>query len=195
MRRALKAFVFTASVTLAVAAIPAPAHAEGYVTPWVGNNWGSNVSSGRAAFGFNAGSMSDGILGGEVNFGYSPSFFGTQNDFGHNTVIDFMGNIIIGVPMGGRRVAAVKPFFTGGIGLLRTQIDGGTLARVSSSNNQLGWNAGGGVMGYLNEHVGLRGDIRYLRGFENLATGNTLIDLDGNNQLRFWRLSGGVVLR
>jgi len=195
MRRALKAIVFTASVTIALAAVARPAHAEGYVTPWVGNNWGSDISNGRAAFGVNAGYMSGGILGGELNFGYSPSFFGTQNDFGHNTVVDFMGNIIIGVPIGGRHVAAVKPFVTGGIGLLRTQIDGGTLARVSSSNNQLGWNAGGGVMGYFNEHVGLRGDIRYLRGFENLATGNTLIDLDGNNQLRFWRLSGGVVLR
>jgi opacity protein-like surface antigen len=195
MRRALKTLVFTASVTLALAAVAAPAHAEGYVTPWVGNNWGSDISNGRAAFGVNAGYMSDGILGGELNFGYSPSFFGTQNDFGHNTVVDFMGNIIIGVAIGGRHVAAVRPFVTGGIGLLRTQIDGGTLARVSSSNNQLGWNAGGGVMGYFNEHVGLRGDIRYLRGFENLATGNTVIDLDGNNQLRFWRLSGGVVLR
>jgi hypothetical protein len=50
-------------------------------------------------------------------------------------------------------------------------------------------------MGYFNEHVGLRGDIRYIRGFENLITGNTVVDLDGNNQLRFWRVSGGVVLR
>ena len=50
-------------------------------------------------------------------------------------------------------------------------------------------------MGYFNEHVGLRGDIRYLRGFEDLATGNNVIDLNGNNQLHFWRISGGVVLR
>jgi len=84
---------------------------------------------------------------------------------------------------------------TGGVGLLRTQIDGGTLANVSSSNNMFGWNAGFGVMGYLSDHVGLRGDLRYLRGFEDLKTGNTVIDLNGNNNLRFWRLSGGVVLK
>ena len=89
----------------------------------------------------------------------------------------------------------MKPFVTAGVGLLRTQIDGGTIANVSSSNNMWGWNAGGGVMGYFNEHVGLRGDVRYLRGFEDLATGNSVIDLNGNNQLHFWRLSGGVVLR
>jgi hypothetical protein len=194
MRKALNAFVLAAAIGLIVA--PAPARAEGYVTPWVGANWGSDLTNGRASFGVTAGGMGAGIFGGEVNFGYSPSFFGTQNDFGHNTVIDLMGNVIIGVPIGGSRsTAAVKPFVTAGVGLLRTQIDGGTIANVSSSNNMWGWNAGGGVMGYFNEHVGLRGDIRYLRGFEDLATGNEVLDLNGNNQLHFWRISGGVVLR
>jgi hypothetical protein len=193
MRKALKAFVLAAAIGVIVA--PAPARAEGYVTPWVGANWGSDLTNGRAAFGVTAGGMGAGIFGGEVNFGYSPSFFGTQNDFGHNTVIDLMGNVIIGVPIGGGHAGVVKPFVTAGVGLLRTQIDGGTVANVSSSNNMWGWNAGGGVMGYFNEHVGLRGDIRYLRGFEDLATGNNVIDLNGNNQLHFWRISGGVVLR
>ncbi|HEY7292761.1 MAG TPA: outer membrane beta-barrel protein [Vicinamibacterales bacterium] len=193
-RRVLKALLVTAAAALVAA--PQQARAEGYVTPWVGANWGSDISNGRAAFGVTAGGMGGGIFGGEVNFGYSPSFFGTQNDFGHNTVIDLMGNVIVGIPIGGNyHTAAVKPFVTAGVGLLRTQIDGGTLATVSSSNNEWGWNAGGGVMGYFNEHVGLRGDIRYIRGFENLATGNTVVDLNGSNQLHFWRISGGVVLR
>jgi hypothetical protein len=192
MRKALRTFLLVAAVGFVATT---QARAEGYVTPWVGANWGSDLTNGRAAFGVTAGGMGDGIFGGEVNFGYSPSFFGTQNDFGHNTVIDLMGNVIVGIPIGGRHVAAVKPFVTAGVGLLRTQIDGGTLANVSSSNNMWGWNAGGGVMGYFNEHVGLRGDVRYLRGFEDLATGNSVIDLNGNNQLHFWRISGGVVLR
>ena len=195
MRGAVKGFIVTAAAAAALVAAPTQARAEGYVTPWVGSNWGSDISNGRAAFGVNAGGMGAGILGGEVDFGYSPSFFGTKNDFGHNSVIDLMGNVIIGVPIGGTYGPSVKPFVTAGIGLLRTQIDGGTLANVSSSNNMLGWNAGAGVMGYFNEHVGLRGDIRYLRGFEDLNTGNTVIDLSGNNNLRFWRLSAGVVLK
>jgi hypothetical protein len=193
MRHALKTFILIAAV--GVVAAPTQARAEGYVTPWVGANWGSDLTNGRAAFGVTAGGMGGGIFGAEANFGYSPSFFGTQNDFGHNTVIDLMGNLIVGIPIGGHQTAAVKPFVTAGVGLLRTQLDGGTIARVSSSNNMWGWNAGGGVMGYFNEHVGLRGDIRYLRGFEDLATGNNVIDLTGSNQLHFWRISGGVVLR
>jgi opacity protein-like surface antigen len=195
MRRALKILVLIAAVALVAA--PTPARAEGFFSPWVGANWGSgnNIDNGRAAFGFNAGGMGAGIIGGEVGFGYSPSFFGTKNDFGNNTVIDLMGNLIVGVPVGGTRGKGIRPFVTGGVGLLRTQIDGGTLANVSASNNMFGWNAGAGVMGYFNDHVGLRGDLRYTRGFENLSTGNTVIDLDGNNQLHFWRIAAGVVIR
>ena len=34
-----------------------------------------------------------------------------------------------------------------------------------------GWNAGGGVMGYFAQHIGLRGDLRYLRGFKETDFG------------------------
>ena len=193
--RAIKALILTAAVGLVAA--PIPARAEGFVTPWVGANWGSgnNVDNGRAAFGINAGGMGAGIIGGEVAFGYSPSFFGTKNDFGNNTVLDLMGNIIVGIPVGGQHGAGVRPYLSGGVGLLRTQIDGGSLANVSASNNMFGWNLGAGVMGYFNDHVGLRGDLRYTRGFEDLNTGNTVIDVGGNNQLHYWRVSAGVVIR
>ena len=193
MRRALKAAILAA--TVAVISAPALAHAEGYVSPWVSANAGSSFDNGRAGFGVNAGGMGAGIVGGELDFGWSPSFFGTQNDFGNNSVINLMGNLIVGVPIGGTHGAGVRPFVTAGVGLLRTQIDGGTIARVSSSNNELGWDAGAGVMGYFSDHFGLRGDLKYFRGFEDLNTGNTVIDLNGNNQLHFWRASVGVVIR
>src|ERR671932_2616232 len=144
MRRALKAAVLAAAV--AVVSAPAIAHAEGYVSPWVSANTGSSFDNGRAGFGVNAGGMGAGIVGGELDFGWSPSFFGTQNDFGNKSVINLMGNLIVGVPIGGTHGAGVRPFVTAGVGLLRTQIDGGTIARVASSNNELGWDAGAGVM-------------------------------------------------
>jgi opacity protein-like surface antigen len=196
MRRVIKASIFVAAIMTVLA--PIQARAEGYVAPWLGMNWGtgSNIDHGRRALGVDLGAMGAGVIGGEVGFGYSPSFFGTVNDFGHNTVIDVMGNLIIGVPVGGTRGAGIRPFVTAGVGLVRTQIDGGTFAGASSEkNNMLGWNAGAGVMGYFNQHVGVRGDIRYLRGFKDLATGTTDINLNGNNQLHYWRLQAGVVLR
>lgn len=194
MRRAIKGLLVAAA---AVALAPAAAYAQGeaYVSPWADVQAGSNFNNGRAGFGVDVGGMSAGIIGGELDFGYSPSFFGTQNDFGHNTVINLMPNLIIGVPIGGVTGPSFRPFVTAGAGWLRTQIDGGTIARVSSSNNQWGWDAGVGAMGYFNEHFGLRGDVKYLRGFENLATGNQVVDLNGSNQLHFWRADIGVVIR
>ena len=193
MRRAFKGLIVAAAAALAFA--PTAAHAEGYFSPWASVNGGSGFDNGRAGFGFDAGGMGAGIIGGEIDFGYSPSFFGTANDFGHNTVINLMPNIIVGIPVGGTHGAGVRPFVTGGAGWLRTQIDGGTVAHVSSSNNEWGWDAGGGVMGYFNDHFGLRGDVKYIRGFENLNTGVQSVDLSGNNQLHFWRVALGVVIR
>jgi Outer membrane protein beta-barrel domain len=192
MRSVMKALILTAVV--AAVSAPITARAEGYVSPWAGVNFGSSIDNGRSGFGVDAGAMGAGIVGGEVDFGYSPSFFGTQNDFGHNTVINLMGNVIVGIPVGGTHGAGVRPYFTAGLGLLRTQIDGGTLANVSSSNNMFGWDAGVGVMGFFNEHVGLRGDVRYLRAVSDLKTGVTSLDLSGN-QLSFWRTAVGVVIR
>jgi len=195
MRRALKVLVIVAAA--AIASAPGVSRADGYFVPWAAANAGNGLDftdNGRASVGVIAGGMGAGIVGGEVGFGYSPSFFGTKGEFGNNSVIDLMGNVIVGIPIGGTHDAGIRPFVTAGMGLLRTQIDGGTLATVSSSNNMWGWNSGVGVMGYFNDHVGLRGDVRYLRGFENQVTGVTAIDVNPG-QLHFWRASIGLVLR
>jgi len=194
MRRVLKSLILTAA--LAVTLAPALAYAEGYVSPWVAANAGTrfgDFDNGRAGFGVDAGGMGKGIIGGELDFGFSPSFFGTKSVFGNNSVIDLMGNVIVGVPVGGTRGAGVRPFVTGGFGLIRTQVDG--LNNIDASNNMAGWNLGAGVMGYFNDHVGLRGDVRYLRSFEDTNTGINIIDFNQAGQFHFWRAGVGVVLR
>jgi opacity protein-like surface antigen len=187
MKRVAKLCVLAA--VLAVG-LPAQARAEGYVSPWAGVQFGNDAADGRAGFGVNAGGMGAGIIGGEVGFGYSPSFFGTSNDFGNNTVIDLMANVIVGVPIGGTRGAGFRPYVTGGLGLIRTQIDGGSVFNVQTSSNQFGYNLGGGAMGYFSDHVGVRGDIRYLRTLNGDVVNG--LDLGG---FHFWRLSAGVVIR
>ena len=192
MKRVINSLILSGVVAMVLA--PMQAHADGFVTPWVGSAFGSNIQNGQTTFGVSAGGMGAGIVGGEADFGWSPSFFGTKSDFGNNTVMDLMGNVILGVPIGGQHGAGIRPYVVGGVGLIRTQIDGGTLAKVSSSNNMFGYDAGGGVMGYFAEHVGLRGDVRYLRATSDLKSGVSSLDLSGN-QLHFWRASIGVVLR
>ena len=184
---------------IAVVLTPTQARADGFVTPWVGTAFGNsnNIKNGQKTFGVSAGVMGAGIIGGEADFGWSPSYFGTQSDFGNNTVMTLMGNVILGVPVGGQHGAGIRPYAVGGIGLIRTQIDGGSLTRVSSassSNNMFGWDAGGGVMGYFSDHVGLRGDVRYLRATSDLNSGIRSLDLNGD-RLHFWRASIGVVIR
>ena len=190
MRGLIKTIVIFAA--LGVVCTPSLARAEGYFNPWAGVNFGSELANGRGGFGAAAGSMGAGIAGGEVNFGYSPSFFGTQNDFGTNTVIDLMANVILGVPVGGQSGAGFRPYVTAGLGMIRTQIDGGTVFNVQTSDNDFGWNAGAGVMGFFNDRVGLRGDVRYLRTL-NGDIGQSL-DFDAGD-LHFWRTSIGVVIR
>jgi Outer membrane protein beta-barrel domain len=201
MRRATKVLILTAAAALVLS--PVQARAEGYISPWVatnagtgfnGSNLGNSFNNGRVGVGTQVGAMGKGIIGAELDLGWSPSFFGTTNDFGNNSVIDVMGNLIVGVPVGGTRGAGIRPYLTAGLGLLRTQIDGGTIATVSSSNNDLGWNAGGGVMGYFSDHFGLRGDVRYMRNIQNNSTSVTDINFDPGN-FHFWRASIGVVLR
>jgi hypothetical protein len=195
MRTVVKLIAGAAAV--AVISSPKAAHADGFVSPWAAVQFGGRIDNvrddvdrGRAAVGVSGGYMGAGIIGGEVDFGYSPSFFGTRTDFGHNTVIDVMGNVIVGVPIGGTSGAGVRPYVSGGVGLIRSQIDGGTFFRVTASNNEFGWNLGGGVMGFFGDHFGLRGDFRYMRAF----SGDLINGLD-LGKLNFTRLSIGVVFR
>ena len=138
MKRVIKSLILTSAIALVLA--PMQARADGFVIPWVGSAFGSNIKNGQTTVGVSAGGMGAGILGGEADFGWSPSFFGTKSDFGNNTVMDLMGNLILGVPVGGQHGAGIRPYVVGGLGLIRTQIDGGTIAKTlssSSSNNCL----------------------------------------------------------
>jgi len=190
MRRLIKTVVISAAVALVC--VPSAARADGYFNPWAGVNFGSEVGNGRGASGVAAGAMGGGIAGGEINFGYSPSLFGTNNDFGTNTVMDLMGNLIVGVPIGGQHGSGFRPYVTAGLGLVRTQIDGGTAFDVQTSDNDFGWNAGAGFMSYFNDRVGLRGDVRYTR----TLNGNIAQSLDFDaGSFHFWRTSIGLVIR
>jgi len=194
MRRVLK-FVLVAA-TVAFVYAPVKAHADGYVSPFIGVNFANNSGDGRANFGVNAGGMGAGIIGGELDLGYAPSFFGNQGTYGSNYVFDLMGNVIVGIPVGGTHGAGVRPYGTIGLGLIRSQVTGGVNGLIETSNNDVGMNAGVGVMGFLSDHVGLRGDVRYFRTFNdnsNISAANG-VNIDFGS-FHFWRASFGVVLR
>jgi hypothetical protein len=179
--------VVTAALVTALA--PAPARAEGYVSPWIGVNFANDngdfdADEGRLSFGGTAGFMGAGILGFEADFGFAPSYFGDSGDLGDNSLFTAMGNIVVGIPFGG-----AKPFFSAGVGAIRTSVG-------SFSNTDFGFNVGAGLMGYFNDHVGLRADVRY---FRNFADDPDISDIDFDDLnpggFDFWRATIGVVLK
>jgi opacity protein-like surface antigen len=193
---------------LVVGLLPATASADGLFTPFVGANFGGKATFGefndfddeferRATFGASLGWMGAGIVGAEIDFGYSPNFFeNTSGDgdfeFGDSNVTTLMGNVLLGIPIGGQTGGGVRPYGTGGIGLIRTEISGTTLFNDLSTND-LGVNVGGGILGFFTDNVGLRGDLRYFRSLQDTEPDGNL-DL-GLADFDFWRGSVGVTLR
>ncbi len=190
MRRAMQALLFTTAVTLVLS--PLPARADGFISPWVGSNFGNSSAEGRTAVGASAGWMGAGVIGGEFDFGYAPNFFGSTGNFGDNHVMTGMANLILGIPVGGQHGAGIRPFASGGLGFIRTSI-GGPAENDSFTDNKFSFNAGAGIMGYFSDHLGLRGDVRYFRNIkDNTTTNDFNLDLGG---FHFWRAAFGVVIR
>jgi opacity protein-like surface antigen len=168
-------------------AIPAPAFADGLFTPWLGVNFANAPAEGRTSFGFSVTGMAGGVIGGEFDFGYSPNFFGDEEDgFGSNNVLTMVGNLVVGIPLGGSQGFGVRPYVTGGIGLIRSKAD---LLELEVSSNDFGINAGGGVYVFFGDRLGLRGDLRYFR------AGLGDIDFLDTDNVDFWRASIGLTIR
>jgi opacity protein-like surface antigen len=190
MRGAIR-MLFLASATGLVMA-PVSARAEGFFAPFAGINFGNApVEGNHSNFGFSAGSMGGGVIGGEFDFGFAPNIFEESID---NHALTAMGNLIVGVPVGGQRGPGIRPYGVGGLGLIRTHRDAAPgFPEVNA--NDLGFNLGGGVMGFVSDHVGFRGELRY---FRNITSDLNDSDSDpefGLGDLDFWRASIGVVLR
>jgi outer membrane protein with beta-barrel domain len=176
MHRGLVAAVFAGAVTIA-----SPARAETLFVPWLGLNTGGTASAARDV-GAGVGTTLGGVVGGDLDVGYSPGFLGRDSN-GH--VLTIMGNVTVGIPFDGTRRAGLRPYVTGGIGVIHSRIDD-RLYGLSSSSTDFGMNAGGGVLAFFNRHLGVRADLRYIRSAENEAPAG---------RVHFWRTSFGVTLR
>src|SRR5262249_55925304 len=169
---------------------PAPARAETLFIPWIGAN--TSVSSGSSGVDLGASieQTVSGVIGLDFDFGYSPDFFGRNLN---SLVVTAMGNVVLGMPFDGARGAGIRPYVTGGIGLIRARIDV-PLERYSFASNDLGVDFGGGVTGFMGAHLGVRADIRYIRSLEDDGVIDPLNPGD-LSRLHYWRTSFAVVLR
>ena len=172
------------------------ASAQVTVAPFTGVTFGGDTSENRwvygGAFGFG------GNVGFDIDFGYAPNFFGSSDEFG-----DFDGKLNIttlmfNVRFGGNPTnAGVAPFVSGGAGLMRGSVTGVGDLFDEVTRNDFALNVGGGLQGFFNEHVGLRGDIRYFRNLTDEGDEGFLLDPRDFDlgDFNFWRGTVAVTFR
>jgi hypothetical protein len=189
---------FLRFVMLVSVLAPAPAGADWLVTPFAGGNFGGSTVHSQTNFGASAGWMGWGAAGIEFDAGWAPNFFDSGNEslsalISDSSVSTYMFNFIAGVPVGGQAGMGVRPYGSIGAGAIHTRVKS-DLGLVDVKNTDAAWNVGGGVMGFMSNHVGLRGDLRYFKHFNNdLADAEAVVG--DTSRFGFWRLTGGVVFR
>ena len=181
-----------AAATALVLLVSTPARADGFITPFLGFNFGgdsncptvNNCTDKRLNFGVSLGSMGN-VFGFEEDISYAKNIFG-ETPGTDNSVFSAMSNLLIGVGVG-----PVRPYVLGGFGLIRPHVASltGSLVTLASRKNAIGYDLGGGVTVMFGSNVGIRGDIRR---FKTLQDVNLFIFTQ--DKLKFWRASGGLAL-
>lgn len=171
---------------------PTHARAQAFVSPFIGYDFGgdagcpqiTNCENKKLNFGVSLGTTGR-VLGFEEELAYAKDFFGTAPSLSSN-VLTLMSNAMI-IP----KIGPVRPYALAGLGLIKTHVEFTPSSVLTSNNNNLGWDVGGGVAAFFGAHAGVRGDIRYFHAFQDLnALGFTL----GDMKLDFGRASVGLVL-
>jgi len=192
LSRPCTSVLVSAILTIGVLALTsAPASAQGFISPFIGFNYGgdsgcptaTNCEDKHSNFGVSGGKLGA-IGGGEFEFGYAKNFFGDAPGV-DTSVLTLMGNVIVGPKFG-----FIRPFVLGGVGLIKSHVELTAGSLLDSSNN-FGWDIGGGVMIMFGDHVGVRGDVRRFQSFQNQTIlGFSLAD----EKLSFNRATAGLVL-
>jgi len=189
----LKLLNVAAFSAVLVAVSAGPVHADGFVTPYIGFNYGgdsncaslTNCEDNRKNFGVSVGSKST-VVGFEADIGWAKDFFGKVPG-AENSVFTLMSNVVIG-PGASR----VQPYFVAGVGLIRPHTSLNVADTITSfSENSIGYDLGVGVNGYFTKSVGIRGDLRRFKTFQDLPRISGLSD----EHLMFWRASLGLAIR
>ena len=181
------------SVLVATCALPKPAQAQAFISPFIGYNFSGDAGCPQITqcdnknwnWGASLG-VTNAVVGFELDTGYTSHFFGETNGPGVS-VLTFMGDFLVAP-----RFGPIQPYGLVGLGLIRTTTDPSSVGGTEESSNDFGSDIGGGLMIHFSRHVGIRGDVRYFYTFDALS----LLGFgDSEQKLDFGRVSGGVVFR
>jgi opacity protein-like surface antigen len=171
---------------------PARARAEGFISPFIGFNFGGDSScpavqgcqDKRMNYGIALGA-SGSIFGFEEEFAYAKDFFGTSPNLTNSSVLTVMSSVMLAPKIG-----PVRPYFLTGVGLIKTHVDFQTTSLLTTDNNNFGWDIGGGLHVTVAPHIGVRGDLRYFHTFQDL--GPMGFTLGASQKLDFGRAAAAV---
>lgn len=196
-----------ALVGVLVGSVPGTAHADWLLAPFVGLTFKGDTtlldhdqatSKVHWSLGGAVTLLGAGPLGVEGLVVYTPGFFQQDNPpIVDGLIVDsralaLMGNVVLTTP-GSWNEYGLRPFISGGIGLLYASASAADAINVLPVNAQLlGYNVGGGAVGFLTERTGLRFDLRY---FSNLRPTDDTENAIGRVHLSYWTGSVGVVFR
>lgn len=189
---------------LVVASLPGTAAAQPVlVQPFAGVSFGGETNIidldeatelRKLTWGGTVSVLGRGVFGLEGDFGFTPGFFERDTDaelVADSSVVTLMGNVVLALPLSVTG-ESLRPYFSGGGGLIRTRIK--DLADIfSSERNLVGINLGGGLIGFLSERWGVRWDVRYFKSVSE--PGDTEDVLFGSASLSFWRANMALVLK
>lgn len=179
-------------VFVGFAAVPPDARAQGFISPFIGFDFGGDSGCQTAGdcedknsnVGVAVGTMGA-LVGGEFEFGYARDFFGEAPGVSSN-VLTLMANFMVGP-----RIGAVRPYVLGGVGLFKTHVELSATDLLESDNNSFGWDIGGGLIIMFGDRVGVRGDLRRFSTFQE----RTILGFDiSNERLSFQRAAAALVI-
>jgi len=190
MRRAIARSACAALLVLGTSTL---ARAEGFISPFIGYNFGgdsgceeiSNCENRSRNLGVSLGSIGS-VIGGEFEFNFIDNFFGDRTDVSSN-VFTLMGNVMFAP-----KVGAIQPYVLTGLGLMKTHVEFTVPGLVEANNSHFAWDIGGGIIGFFTPNFGVRGDLRYFHAFQD-------VDLFGlsiaDTKIDYGRVSGGVIFK
>lgn len=143
-----------------------------------------------------------GLFGVEAIASVTPSFFGANGTFVEKSRLStLMGNVVVTAP---QRLTeySLRPFVSGGFGLMRISKQESCPVAIcpvrpvpdilSFTENLLGYNIGGGAIGFFSRSTGIRFDARYYGTVRGSDRGPIAL---GDVNLRYMTASVGVVIR
>ena len=188
---------------LLLVVLPGQTRAQTMVTPFVGAAFDKDTHDGaRSVYGIAGGYWPAGPVGLEVEYAYHADFFPPHHPDGDHHVVGHLEtlsvNLAVGAPFGGREGPGVRPYLTGGLVLFQIRADEPS-SLFDVRGTDVGFNVGGGAIVFLGDHVGIRGDVRYLKNERGRVTAATCDCVHGTtvafDRFSFTRATAGIVWR